>query len=77
MEGRDPFVDLIEGANENFNKASVPGAFVVDFFPSMKNWPEWLPGMGFIEQARKWRKDTDSMVEVPFDWTKKDIVSVY
>ncbi|KAH6904703.1 OrdA protein [Coprinopsis sp. MPI-PUGE-AT-0042] len=73
LDGNDPFVDLIEGANENFNKASVPGAFVVDFFPSLKDLPEWLPGMGFIEQARKWRKDTDSMVEVPFKWTKETI----
>ncbi|KAH6904705.1 hypothetical protein BKA70DRAFT_1432013 [Coprinopsis sp. MPI-PUGE-AT-0042] len=71
LDGNDPFVDLIEGANENFNKASAPGALVVDFFPSLKDLPEWLPGMGFMEQARKWRKETDSTVDVPFKSTKK------
>lgn len=73
MEGRDPWVDLIEGANENFNKASQPGAYLVDLFPSLANLPEWLPGMGFIQTARRWRKDTDAMVEVPYTWTRSQI----
>ncbi|EAU87092.1 OrdA protein [Coprinopsis cinerea okayama7 len=73
QDGNDPLVDLIEGANENFNAATLPGAFVVDFFPSLLNLPEWLPGMGFKETARKWRKDTDAMVEVPFNMTKKQV----
>jgi len=76
LEGNDPFVDLIEHANENFNVASVPGAFLVDLFPSLRKLPSWLPGTGFLEIAAKWRKDTDAMVQVPFSYTKEQMVSV-
>ncbi|TFK32635.1 OrdA protein [Crucibulum laeve] len=73
QENQDPFVNLIEHANDNFNVASVPGNFLVDFFPVLLQLPEWLPGMGFLETARKWAKDTAAMVEVPFAYTKKQI----
>ncbi|TFK26029.1 OrdA protein [Coprinopsis marcescibilis] len=75
VQGRDEFVDLIEGANENFNVASVPGAFLVDLFPSLLNLPEWLPGMGWRETAKRWRKDTDAMVAAPYSWTKQQIAA--
>jgi len=68
--GNDPFVDLIENANSNFNASTIPGAFPVDFFPILKSLPEWLPGMGFMETARRWFKDTIAMVEVPYKYTK-------
>lgn len=74
-EGADPYIDLIEGANENFNTATTPGAFLVDVLPSLKNLPSWFPGTGFLELAKKWRKDTDSMVEVPYAYTKQQMVS--
>jgi hypothetical protein len=74
QEDSDPFVDLIEDANHNFNAATVPGAFLVDFFPSLRNLPEWLPGMGFMETARVWAKATANMVEVPYAFTKKNMV---
>ncbi|KAJ2915834.1 hypothetical protein MD484_g4605, partial [Candolleomyces efflorescens] len=74
-ENADPLVDLIEGANENFNKATVPGAFVVDFFPSLRNLPAWCPGAGFLETAALWKKDTDAMVEVPLEYTKSQLAA--
>ena len=67
-------MSLIERANGNFNKATVPGAYVVDFFPSMKNLPEWMPGMGFMETARRWAADTLQMVEAPYKFTLKEMV---
>ncbi|KAJ3505129.1 hypothetical protein NMY22_g17693 [Coprinellus aureogranulatus] len=74
-EGADPYIDLIEGANENFNVATKPGSFLVDVIPSLKNLPSWVPGTGFLELAKKWRKDTDSMVEVPYAFTKQQMAS--
>jgi hypothetical protein len=74
QEGTDPFVELIENANHNFNAATVPGTYIVDFFPSLRQLPEWLPGMGFMATARQWAKDTADMVEVPFGFTKKQMV---
>ncbi|KAG6855686.1 hypothetical protein H0H87_012075 [Tephrocybe sp. NHM501043] len=75
QDGEDPFVKLIEGANDNFSAATVPGAFVVDFFPSMKNLPEWLPGMGFLALARKWALDTKEMIEAPYKYTKQQMAA--
>ncbi|KAJ3481790.1 hypothetical protein NLJ89_g12184 [Agrocybe chaxingu] len=75
QDGEDPYVNLIEGANDNFNASTVPGAFPVDFFPILKSLPEWLPGMGFMQLARKWKKDTLAMIEVPYEFTKKQIAA--
>ncbi|GLB41338.1 putative cytochrome P450 family protein [Lyophyllum shimeji] len=75
QDGEDPFVNLIEGANDNFSAATVPGAFPVDFFPSLKHLPEWLPGMGFMALARKWAKATHDMIEVPFAYTKQQMTA--
>lgn len=74
-EGNDPFVDLIEKANSNFNASTIPGAFPVDFFPVLRSLPEWLPGMGFMETARTWLQDTLAMVEVPYNYTKEQMVT--
>lgn len=71
-----PFVTLIERANQNFNAATVPGAFLVDFFPALRHLPEWLPGMGFKKLARDWAKDTSNMAEVPYAFTKAQMVIV-
>ncbi|KAJ3575538.1 hypothetical protein NP233_g1042 [Leucocoprinus birnbaumii] len=75
QDGEDPFVALIERANDNFNKASIPGSFLVDFFPVLRTLPEWLPGMGFMETARRWAGDTLEMVEAPYKFTLKQMVS--
>lgn len=75
QDGEDPFVNLIESTNANFNAATVPGAFLVDSFPSLRRLPEWLPGMGFMRTARKWAKDTAAMVEVPYALTKKHMAA--
>ncbi|KAG6846890.1 hypothetical protein H0H93_011243, partial [Arthromyces matolae] len=73
QEGTDPLVTLIEGVNDNFSLATVPGAFIVDILPSLKKFPEWLPGMGFMALAREWAKDTKDMIEVPYNYTQKQI----
>uniref|UniRef100_A0A8H7XU08 Cytochrome P450 n=2 Tax=Psilocybe cubensis TaxID=181762 RepID=A0A8H7XU08_PSICU len=73
IDGEDPFVNLIEKANDNFNAATVAGAYPVDFFPLLKKLPEWLPGMGFMQTAREWAKDTEAMVEVPWEFTKQQM----
>ena len=75
QEEEDPYVTLIEHANDNFNSATVPGAFLVDFFPILNKIPEWLmPGGGFKATARLWAKSTSDMVEVPYAFAKKQMV---
>lgn len=74
QDGNDPYVALIEHANDNFNKSTVPGSFLVDFFPILRSLPEWLPGMEFMETARRWKKDTIEMVEAPYKFTLQQMV---
>ncbi|KAF8814859.1 cytochrome P450 [Phlegmacium glaucopus] len=72
QDDEDPFINFIEKANTNFNAATVPGAYIIDFFPIIKHLPEWLPGSGFLQTARLWVKDTAAMVDVPYNYTKQE-----
>lgn len=71
---QDEFVELIERANVNFSKSTVPGAFIVDVFPLLKYLPEWAPGAGFLSLAREWRQLTDANADLPFEFTKNQRV---
>jgi len=73
-DGHDDYVDLIERANSNFSTSSVPGAFMVDILPFLKYLPEWLPGTGFLSLAREWKKETVKSCDVPFLFTKNQMV---
>ncbi|KAF8879140.1 cytochrome P450 [Infundibulicybe gibba] len=75
QEDEDPFVNLIEKANSNFSAATVPGAFLVDSFPSLRHLPEWLPGMGFKKLARAWAQDTSDMAEIPYSYARRQIAA--
>ncbi|KAF8209216.1 cytochrome P450 [Mycena galopus ATCC 62051] len=67
-EEEDPFVTLIEKANDNFNVATSPGkfmcAFLVDVFPVLMHIPEFLAP--FKQTARVWARATKNMVEAPY-----------
>ncbi|KAF9260384.1 cytochrome P450 [Marasmius fiardii PR-910] len=70
QESNDPFVELIEEANDNFNLATAPGAFFVDVFPSLRRLPAGFPGAGFQALAAKWAKAFNDMVEVPYAYAQ-------
>ncbi|KAK1231056.1 hypothetical protein PQX77_005832 [Marasmius sp. AFHP31] len=70
QEDSDPFVELIEHANDNFSLATAPGAFLVDVFPSLRHIPAGFPGGGFHELASKWAKAFNDMVEVPYAYAR-------
>ncbi|KAJ3755986.1 cytochrome P450 [Lentinula raphanica] len=76
QEENDPFVTLIERANDNFSLATKPGAFLVDVFPSLKHIPAGFPGAKFHELAAKWAQDFNDMIEVPFNFTREMMASI-
>ncbi|KAI5843189.1 cytochrome P450 [Tricharina praecox] len=51
----DPVVQEIYSVLDNFTNISAPGAFLVDSFPSLANWPQWLLG--------NWRSKGQAMYE--------------
>ncbi|KAJ7440250.1 cytochrome P450 [Mycena latifolia] len=71
QEDEDPFVALIETANDNFNVATVPGAFLVDVFPALLYLPEFLAP--FKRTARAWAVATKNMVEAPYLFVRRQM----
>ncbi|KAF9044252.1 cytochrome P450 [Panaeolus papilionaceus] len=74
-DSNNDFISLIERALRSISDATVPGTFLVDFFPVMKYIPAWFPGASFQRQAREWRKLKDEVVNAPFDHVKRLIRS--
>ncbi|KAJ7626977.1 cytochrome P450 [Roridomyces roridus] len=73
QEQDDPFVSLIEKANDNFNVATSPGAFLVDVFPALLYIPELLAP--FKRTARAWARDTQRMVEEPYGFVRRQMAA--
>ncbi|KAF7974983.1 hypothetical protein HWV62_10733 [Athelia sp. TMB] len=69
----DSFVKIAEDAMLGFSKASEPGAFWVDNFPSLKYVPSWIPGAGFKKVAHTMRMDLERLYNVPFDFVKSEM----
>ncbi|KAJ7580221.1 cytochrome P450 [Mycena floridula] len=70
QDDSDPFIELIEEANDNFSAATTPGAFAVDFVPSLRYIPSWFPGAGFKKLADQFRQAFNDMVEKPYIYSK-------
>ncbi|KAI9061910.1 cytochrome P450 [Trametes sanguinea] len=48
---QDELVAVADRAISGINEAGTPGAMIVDFFPSLKSLPTWLPGVAFKARA--------------------------
>lgn len=48
--------------------------FKVNLFPILKYVPEWMPGGGFKQFARRGRELHRLTMDVPFEWVKSEIV---
>ena len=70
----DPYVKTAEQGVRPLMAAAIPGAFLVDAFPFLKQVPKWFPGAGFQKKAKAWKKLARIMIEVPFAVAKKNIV---
>lgn len=70
----DPYIDTAEKALFGLSAAAIPGAFLVDTFPILKNVPSWFPGAQFQRRAKEWHDLAQKMVEVPFAAVKQNIV---
>ncbi|KAL0067942.1 hypothetical protein AAF712_005111 [Marasmius tenuissimus] len=71
----DPYVELATKAMQGLSETSIPGTFLVDFFPALKYIPEWLPGGGFKKRARVWKKETYELRDQPWEWFKSALAN--
>ena len=74
-DGHDSYVDLVELAMDQFSILAQPGAFLVDIIPILRHVPAWYPGAGFRKTAQLWRKNLDDMVDIPYEFAKRRLVS--
>ncbi|KAF5366393.1 hypothetical protein D9758_009759 [Tetrapyrgos nigripes] len=70
----DPMVKIVTTAMDNFNHATVPGAFLVNDIPFLLKLPEWLPGMGWKKLGRIWAKEYWDMIDVPYAFVKRKMM---
>ncbi|KAF1954731.1 O-methylsterigmatocystin oxidoreductase [Byssothecium circinans] len=71
--GNDPFVDLAGKTMMQFADATVPGKWIVDILPFLRYFPEWLPGMGFKDTARKMALQLKQCTNQPYQFVKQQM----
>jgi hypothetical protein len=71
----DPYIASSEKGVETIAAGALPGAFLVDTIPALKYVPEWMPFAGFKRKAREWREIALMAADMPFEATKRNIVS--
>lgn len=74
-ESNDPFVHIANKAMDNFNRATAPGAFLVNQLPILLYVPDWFPGAGFKKLGKLWAKDYWAMVDVPHNYVKEQLAN--
>lgn len=72
----DPYVRLVETVSEGSNKAALPGAWWVEFFPFLRHIPDWVPGIAFKRFIQKYIPLVKAMRDRPFDEVLAAIVSL-
>ena len=77
QDSDDPHISLTEEAMKGIIEATIPGAFLVDFFPILKYVPSWFPGAGFQKKAAYWSQINALMTQKPFDYAKDQLVGVF
>ncbi|TRX88391.1 hypothetical protein FHL15_010704 [Xylaria flabelliformis] len=66
----DPLIDMSTDVMTKFGRAAVPGTYLVDTFPFLRNLPDWFPGTSFKELARQWERELLDVTEKPFTFVK-------
>ncbi|KAK0480125.1 cytochrome P450 [Armillaria novae-zelandiae] len=64
----DDFVELVDRALESARATGIMGTFLVDYIPSLKYLPRWLPGTNFLSLASAWRKHVEDMKNKPYEY---------
>ncbi|KAI9063683.1 cytochrome P450 [Trametes sanguinea] len=70
---------ILEMADESLellsNHIAAAGkVWLVDLFPPLKYVPSWFPGAGFKRNAAIWKQKMEDFVNVPYDYTKAEML---
>ncbi|KAJ4474472.1 cytochrome P450 [Lentinula aciculospora] len=72
-ENDDPFIRVAEESAKISGWALAPGRWIVDYYPIVRFIPSWFPFAQFKRQGDKWRKQLESLSDVPHNWVKKQM----
>ncbi|KAJ5750727.1 cytochrome P450 oxidoreductase OrdA-like protein [Penicillium manginii] len=70
---RDPLVDLVDKAMEEFIVVMLPLTWLVDFIPMLRHLPSWFPGVGFKEKAKQYKTKSTALSDVPYEFVKEQM----
>lgn len=71
---KDPIIKMAADALHTVGVAAVPGAFLVDIIPALKYVPGWVPGAGFQNLAKEFRKLQVKYRNQPYEGTVQHMV---
>lgn len=72
-DDKDPFIQMAVDASYALGHGGAPGGTVVDFFPILKHFPNWLARSWSLKFARDWRWAIRQIHDAPFAAVRKDI----
>ncbi|KAF9559108.1 cytochrome P450 [Agrocybe pediades] len=55
--------------------ASGGGIWPVDVFPFLQHMPLWMPGSGFLKNAKIWKKKMEEFVDLPYEYVVNSMKS--
>lgn len=70
----DRYVRIAEQAVIILGEVAFTGAYLVNVFPWLQNFPAWFPGTGFKRLTAICKKLTDEMQDAPFDYVRQKMV---
>ncbi|PCH38746.1 cytochrome P450 [Wolfiporia cocos MD-104 SS10] len=66
-------LEVVRQVEEDFSKATQPGAFMADRFPFLRRVPEWLPGGGFKKVVKEFLLRISVARDQPFDAVREAV----
>jgi cytochrome P450 len=76
QDGSDALLKLARDASFTVEEAVQPGRWMVDSFPALRFVPTWFPGASWKRIGASFREIFDRFRNVPFAWTKEQIVCI-
>lgn len=68
----DPYIQIAIDANTATAKGGSPGSTIVDYFPILRFFPDWIVNSTTLKHARQWSWAIKKLHDVPFAAVRKD-----
>ena len=73
-EDHDKYAETFNISAEGIAQGLVPGKYIVDLLPFLKDVPKWVPGFSWQADFERWRTAVQQVKDVPFAHTKEAMV---